>query len=69
MNAPAMSYDPLPGQQPSSLKCILPLSRHRVRGRRGAQDEFVPAAIARNLRRLAKLVTNPTLFFPHPTTP
>ena len=38
------------------LKRILRLSRLRLRGPRGAQDEFVLAAIAQNLRRLAKLV-------------
>jgi IS5 family transposase len=42
------------------LKRILPLGRLRLRGPRGAQDEFVLAAIAQNLRRLAKLVTAPT---------
>jgi hypothetical protein len=42
------------------LKRILRLGRLRLRGRRGAQDEFVLAAIAQNLRRLAKLVTIPS---------
>jgi transposase len=37
------------------LKRILRLGRLRLRGPRGAQDEFVLAAIAQNLRRLAKL--------------
>jgi hypothetical protein len=37
------------------LKRILRLDRLRLRGPRGAQDEFVLAAIAQNLRRLAKL--------------
>ena len=41
------------------LKRILRLSRLRLRGPRGAQDEFVLAAIAQNLRRLAKLITHP----------
>ena len=41
------------------LKRILRLGRLRLRGPRGAQDEFVLAAIAQNLRRLAKLVTKP----------
>src|SRR5262245_10009991 len=41
------------------LKRILRLSRLRVRGPRGAQDEFTLAAIAQNLRRLAKLVARP----------
>jgi transposase len=38
------------------LKRILKLSRLRLRGPHGAQDEFTLAAIAQNLRRLAKLV-------------
>jgi len=42
------------------LKRILRLGRLRLRGPRGAQDEFVLAAIAQNLRRLAKLVTKPS---------
>jgi hypothetical protein len=37
------------------LKRILRLDRLRLRGPRGAQDEFVLGAIAQNLRRLAKL--------------
>ena len=41
------------------LKRILRLDRLRLRGPRGAQDEFTLAAIAQNLRRLAKLVTEP----------
>src|ERR1700722_15476557 len=41
------------------LKRILKLSRLRLRGPRGAQDEFVLAAIAQNLRRLATLVARP----------
>jgi hypothetical protein len=41
------------------LKPILRLGRLRLRGPRGAQDEFTLAAIAQNLRRLAKLVTGP----------
>jgi transposase len=43
------------------LKRILRLGRLRLRGPRGAQDEFTLAAIAQNLRRLAKLVTRPLL--------
>jgi hypothetical protein len=39
----------------ADLKRILKLGRLRLRGRRGAQDEFVLAAIAGNLRRLATL--------------
>ena len=39
------------------LKRILRLGRLRLRGPRGAQDEFTMAAIAQNLRRMAKLIT------------
>jgi len=41
------------------LKRILKLGRLRLRGPRGAQDEFTLAAIAQNLRRLAKLIVRP----------
>jgi len=41
------------------LKRILRLGRLRLRGPRGAQDEFTLAAIAQNLRRLAKLIARP----------
>jgi hypothetical protein len=41
------------------LKRILRLSRLRLRGPCGAQFEFMLAAIAQNLRRLAKLVVRP----------
>jgi transposase len=41
------------------LKRILRLNRLRLRGPRGAQDEFVLAAIAQNLRRIAKCVVQP----------
>jgi hypothetical protein len=41
------------------LKRILQLGRLRLRGPCGAQDEFTLAAIAQNLRRLAKLVGRP----------
>ena len=41
------------------LKRILRLGRLRLRGPGGAQDEFTLAAIAQNLRRLAKLVVRP----------
>jgi transposase len=41
------------------LKRILRLGRLRLRGPRGAQDEFTLAAIAQNLRRLARLVIPP----------
>jgi transposase len=41
------------------LKRILRLDRLRLRGPHGAQDEFTLAAIAQNLRQLAKLVARP----------
>ena len=41
------------------LKRILRLGRLRLRGPRGAQFEFMLAAIAQNLRRLAKFVVRP----------
>jgi hypothetical protein len=41
------------------LKRILKLGRLRLRGPLGAQDEFTLAAIAQNLRRLAKLAAQP----------
>ena len=41
------------------LKRILNLGRLRLRGPRAAQDEFTLAAIAQNLRRLAKLIVRP----------
>ena len=41
------------------LKRILRLGRLRLRGPSGAQDEFTLAAIAQNLRRLAKLSAKP----------
>ncbi len=41
------------------LKRIFRLGRLRLRGPRGAQFEFTLAAIAQNLRRLAKLVSRP----------
>ena len=47
------------------LKRILRLGRPRLRGPRAAQDEFVLAAIAQNLRGLAKLVTAPPPLAPH----
>ena len=36
------------------LKRILKLGRLRLRGPRGAQDEFLLAATAQNLRRMSK---------------
>jgi transposase len=41
------------------LKRILGLSRLRLRGPCGARDEFLLAATAQNLRKLAKLVADP----------
>jgi len=41
------------------LKRILKMGRLRLRGPRGAQDEFLLAAIAQNLRKLAKLRPKP----------
>ena len=38
------------------LKRILKLDRLRLRGPRGARDEFHLAAAAQNLRKLAKLI-------------
>ena len=41
------------------LKRILRLGRLRLRGPRGARDEFLLAATAQNLRKLAKLLIRP----------
>jgi transposase len=41
------------------LKRILRLDRLRLRGPNGARDEFLLAATAQNLRKLAKLIPNP----------
>ena len=41
------------------LKRILKLDRLRLRGPCGARDEFHLAAIAQNLRKLAKLIPRP----------
>ena len=41
------------------LKRILKLDRLRLRGPCGARDEFLLAATAQNLRKLAKLVPPP----------
>ncbi len=43
------------------LKRILKLDRLRLRGPNGAKDEFLLAAAAQNLRKLAKLIPAPTL--------
>jgi Transposase DDE domain len=45
------------------LKRILKLDRLRLRGPMGARDEFLLAATAQNLRKLAKLISMPS---PHP---
>jgi transposase len=42
------------------LKRILRLDRLRLRGPCGARDEFLLAATAQNLRKLAKLISGPT---------
>ena len=44
------------------LKRILRLDRLRIRGPTGARDEFLLAATAQNLRKLAKLIPTQTLF-------
>jgi hypothetical protein len=41
------------------LKRIMKLDRLRLRGPTGARDEFLLAATAQNLRKLAKLVPEP----------
>jgi transposase len=43
------------------LKRILKLDRLRLRGPNGARDEFLLAATAQNLRKLAKLIPGPIL--------
>jgi transposase len=45
------------------LKRILKLDRLRLRGPNGAKDEFLLAATAQNLRKLAKLIPLPELNF------
>jgi Transposase DDE domain len=45
------------------LKRILRLDRLRLRGPSGAKDEFLLAATAQNLRKLAKLIPLPTPVF------
>jgi hypothetical protein len=42
-----------------NLKRILKLDRLRLRGPNGAKDEFLRAATAENLRKLAKLIPAP----------
>jgi len=41
------------------LKRILKLDRLRLRGPNGARDEFLLAATAQNLRKIAKMVPAP----------
>jgi hypothetical protein len=45
------------------LKRILRLDRLRLRGPSGAKDEFLLAATAQNLRKLAKLIPHPAPIF------
>ena len=45
------------------LKRILRLDRLRLRGPSGAEDEFLLAATAQNLRKLARLIPLPTPVF------
>ena len=45
------------------LKRILGLDRLRLRGPSGAKDEFLLAATAQNLRKLAKLIPFPAPIF------
>ena len=45
------------------LKRILGLDRLRLRGPSGAKDEFLLAATAQNLRKLAKLIPHPEPIF------
>src|ERR1700735_545361 len=45
------------------LKRILRLGRLRLRGPDGAKDEFLLAATAQNLRKLAKLIPLPVPIF------
>jgi hypothetical protein len=42
------------------LKRILKLDRLGLRGPNGAHDEFILAATAQNLRKMAKLIPMPT---------
>ena len=45
------------------LKRILGLGKLRLRGPNGAKDEFLLAAAAQNLRKLAKLIPFPAPIF------
>ena len=46
------------------LKRILKLDRLRLRGPCGARDEFLLAATAQNLRKMAKLIPTPAQAVP-----
>jgi transposase len=46
------------------LKRILKLDRPRLRGPNGAKDEFLLAATAQNLRKLAKIIPMPVQIVP-----
>ncbi|MBB5713082.1 transposase, partial [Sphingomonas xinjiangensis] len=46
------------------LKRILKLDRLRLRGPNGAKDEFLLAATAQNLRKMAKLIPMPARMAP-----
>jgi hypothetical protein len=41
------------------IKRILKLARLRLRGPNGSRDEFILAATAQNLRKMAKLIPMP----------
>ena len=41
------------------MKKIMGLDRRRLRGPNGAKDEFILAATAQNLRKMAKLLPAP----------
>jgi hypothetical protein len=55
----ANASQPVSVPRPYGRPIILRLGRLRLRGPRGAQFEFTLAAIAQNLRRLAKLAAHP----------
>jgi hypothetical protein len=60
-------YDPQESREVemlfAHLKRILGLGKLRLRGPSGAKDEFLLAATARNLRKLAKLIPLPAPIF------
>jgi hypothetical protein len=49
----------------SHLKRIIRLGRLRLRGPNGSKDEFLLAATAQKLRKLAKLIPHPAPIFAH----